>query len=154
MQSKSVKITVVSTFTTKNFGDCAKTIKVGRAKATSIDQTDKLEVLAKAEYTADDKVLVVNWARHTLNGAEYNRGKADRAGWSQEVKAKLTKKINRCRELLEVLTGEAMTVTKATKPKTKTKPKGSKVTAELAETLAGLSPELQSAFLAMMKAQK
>ena len=51
------------------------------------------------------------------------------------------------------LTGEAMAVTKATKPKTKTKPKGSKVTAEH-KTLAGLSPELQSAFLAMMKSSE
>ena len=97
---------------------------------------------------------MVNWARQSLKGAEYNRYKADRQNWSTGVKTKLTNKINRLRALIEALTGEAMAVTKATKPKTKTKPKGSKVTAELAETLAGLSPELQSAFLAMMKAQK
>ena len=148
MPNKQTKITVVSTFTSKNFGDCAQS-----AKATPIERVNKDE-LGKAEYTADDKVLVVNWARQTLKGAEYNRYKADKVGWSQEVKAKLSKKINRLRALIEALTGEAMAVTKATKPKTKTKPKGSKVSAELAETLAGLSPELQSAFLAMMKAQK
>ena len=150
MPNKQTKITVVSTFTSKNFGDCAQSV---RAKATPIERVNKDE-LGKAEYTADDKVLVVNWARQTLRGAEYNRYKADKVGWSQEVKAKLSKKINRLRALIEALTGEAMAVTKATKPKTKTKPKGSKVSAELAETLAGLSPELQSAFLAMMKAQK
>lgn len=153
MPNKQTKITVVSTFTSKNFGDCAQSVKIGRAKATPIERVNKDE-LGKAEYTADDKVLVVNWARQTLRGAEYNRYKADKVGWSQEVKAKLSKKINRLRALIEALTGEAMAVTKATKPKTKTKPKGSKVSAELAETLAGLSPELQSAFLAMMKAQK
>lgn len=153
MPNKQTKITVVSTFTSKNFGDCAQSVKIGRAKATPIERVNKDE-LGKAEYTADDKVLVVNWARQTLKGAEYNRYKADKVGWSQEVKAKLSKKINRLRALIEALTGEAMAVTKATKPKTKTKPKGSKVSAELAETLAGLSPELQSAFLAMMKAQK
>lgn len=153
MPNKQTKITVVSTFTSKNFGDCAQSVKIGKAKATPIERVNKDE-LGKAEYTADDKVLVVNWARQTLRGAEYNRYKADKVGWSQEVKAKLSKKINRLRALIEALTGEAMAVTKATKPKTKTKPKGSKVSAELAETLAGLSPELQSAFLAMMKAQK
>lgn len=153
MPNKQTKITVVSTFTSKNFGDCAQSVKIGKAKATPIERVNKDE-LGKAEYTADDKVLVVNWARQTLKGAEYNRYKADKVGWSQEVKAKLSKKINRLRALIEALTGEAMAVTKATKPKTKTKPKGSKVSAELAETLAGLSPELQSAFLAMMKAQK
>ena len=154
MPNKQTKITVVSTFTSKNFGDCAQSVKIGRAKATPIERVNKDE-LGKAEYTAKDKALVVNWARQTLKGAEYNRYKADKVGWSQEVKAKLSKKINRLRALIEALTGEAMAVTKAVaKPKTKTKPKGSKVSAELAETLAGLSPELQSAFLAMMKAQK
>ena len=151
MPNKQTKITVVSTFTSKNFGDCAQSVKIGKAKATPIERVNKDE-LGKAEYTAKDKALVVNWARQTLKGAEYNRYKADKVGWSQEVKAKLSKKINRLRALIEALTGEAMAVTKATK--TKTKPKGSKVSAELAETLAGLSPELQSAFLAMMKAQK
>ena len=150
---RASKITVVSTFTSKNFGECAQTVKV-QGKTIQIERVNKDE-LGKAEYTAKDKALVVNWARQTLKGAEYNRYKADKVGWSQEVKAKLSKKINRLRALIEALTGEAMAVTKAVaKPKTKTKPKGSKVSAELAETLAGLSPELQSAFLAMMKAQK
>ncbi len=151
-KSKQTKITVVSTFTSKNFGKCASTVKVdGDTKA--IERVNK-ELLGANEWSAKDKPLVVNWARQSLKGAEYNRYKADRNNWSMGVKTKLSKKINRLRDLIEALTGEAMAVTKATKPKTKTKPKGSKVTAELAETLAGLSPELQSAFLAMMKAQK
>lgn len=153
MPNKQTKITVVSTFTSKNFGKCASTVKVdGDTKA--IERVNK-ELLGANEWSAKDKTLVVNWARQSLKGAEYNRYKADKVGWSQEVKAKLSKKINRLRALIEALTGEAMAVTKAVaKPKTKTKPKGSKVSAELAETLASLSPELQSAFLAMMKAQK
>lgn len=149
---RASKITVVSTFTSKNFGECAQTIKVG-GKTTQIERVNK-ELLGNNEWSAKDKPLVIQWAKFTLNGAEYNRGKADRNGWSVEVKRKLSLKITKCRALIEALTGEPMAITKATKPKTKTKPKGSKVTAELAETLAGLSPELQSAFLAMMKAQK
>ena len=151
---RASKITVVSTFTSKNFGECAQTIKVG-GKTTQIERVNK-ELLGNNEWSAKDKPLVIQWAKFTLNGAEYNRGKADRNGWSVEVKRKLSLKITKCRALIEALTGEAMAITKATKPKTKTKtkPKGSKVSAELAKTLAGLSPELQSAFLAMMKAQK
>ena len=137
---RASKITVVSTFTSKNFGECAQTVKV-KGKTTQIERVNK-------------EPLVIQWAKFTLNGAEYNRGKADRNGWSVEVKRKLSLKITKCRALIEALTGEPMAITKATKPKTKTKPKGSKVSAELAKTLASLSPELQSAFLAMMKAQK
>ena len=64
------------------------------------------KLLGSNEWSAKDKSLVVNWARQSLKGAEYNRYKADKAGWSQEVKAKLSKKINRLRELIETLTGE------------------------------------------------
>ena len=149
---RASKITVVSTFTSKNFGECAQTVKV-QGKTIQIERVNK-ELLGNNEWSAKDKPLVIQWAKFTLNGAEYNRGKADRNNWSTEVKRKLSLKITKCRALIEALTGEAMALTKATKPKTKTKPKGSKVSAELAETLAGLSPELQSAFLAMMKAQK
>ena len=150
---RASKITVVSTFTSKNFGECAQTVKV-QGKTIQIERVNK-ELLGNNEWSAKDKPLVIQWAKFTLNGAEYNRGKADRNNWSTEVKRKLSLKITKCRALIEALTGEAMAVTKAVaKPKTKTKPKGSKVTAELAETLASLSPELQSAFLAMMKAQK
>lgn len=149
---RASKITVVSTFTSKNFGECAQTVKV-QGETKQIERVNK-ELLGNNEWSAKDKALVIQWAKFTLNGAEYNRGKADRNGWSVEVKRKLSLKITKCRALIEALTGEAMAITKATKPKTKTKPKGSKVSAELAKTLAGLSPELQSAFLAMMKAQK
>ena len=149
---RASKITVVSTFTSKNFGECAQTVKV-QGKTIQIERVNK-ELLGNNEWSAKDKPLVIQWGKFTLNGAEYNRGKADRNNWSPDVKRKLSLKITKCRALIEALTGEAMALTKATKPKTKTKPKGSKVSAELAETLAGPSPELQSAFLAMMKAQK
>ena len=106
MPNKQTKITVVSTFTSKNFGKCASTVKVdGDTKA--IERVNK-ELLGANEWSAKDKTLVVNWARQSLKGAEYNRYKADKVGWSQEVKAKLSKKINRLRALIEALTGEAM----------------------------------------------
>ena len=145
-KSKQTKITVVSTFTSKNFGNCASTVKVdGDTKA--IERVNK-QLLGNNEWSAKDKVLVTNWARQSLKGAEYNRYKADKAGWSQEVKAKLSKKINRLRALIEALTGEAMAVTKATKPKTKTKAKSS-----APQGWDALTPEMQQAFMAIISAK-
>lgn len=149
MTKSGLKITVVSTFTSKTFGDCAKEVKLGKAKAVPIDRVFK-EQLANAEMTANDKALVISWAKFTLAGKEFKRNKC----FTPSIKAKVTKGINRLRSLIEALSGEPMVIVKTAKPKTNTKPKGSKVSAELAETLAGLTPELQSAFLAMMKAQK
>lgn len=145
MSKSALKITVVSTFTSKTFGDCAKEVKLGKAKAVPIDRVFK-EQLGNAEFTADDKALVISWAKFTLAGKEFKRNKC----FTPSIKAKVTKGINRLRSLIEVLSGEPMAIVKTAKPKTK----GSKVSSELAQTLANLTPELQSAFLAMMKAQK
>lgn len=148
---KSGKMTlkVVETFTSKNFGTCAKTIKVGNNKPIAINQVDK-ETFGEVEMSADTKAQVVAWAKCELAQREWKSRKC----FSQQAKTNNTKGINRLRTLLEFLGQGKMSLVKAPK-KTTTKKATAKpsVTSELAKAIESLSPEVQNAFLAMAKIQ-
>jgi len=147
---KSGKMTlkVVETFTSKNFGTCAKTIKVGNNKPIAINQVDK-ETFGEVEMSADTKAQVVAWAKCELAQREWKSRKC----FSQQAKTNNTKGINRLRKLLEFLGQGKMSLVKAPKKTTTKATTKPKVSNELADAISKLSPEVQNAFLAMAKIQ-